>query len=1044
MEDITDLETYVNVRGFLDQRIEAGELVPGSTVALAGDLRPSTDGPQHSILKAVARAGSDAGMRVRNCGRIPTPALAAFALPRGWVSVMVTGSHIPFDRNGIKFMGAQGEVLKEDEPAILAAVERVRSVEYRRPREDSLFDDAGRFAAPAPALPPASDDAYQAYLHRYVGAFGSEALVGCNVAVYQHSAVGRDLLVEILSALGANVQAVGRSDTFVAIDTEAVAAGQLDVAQALADEARHSLGRLDALVSTDGDSDRPLVFGLDDRGTVQQVPGDLLGLLTAQALGADAAAVPVSSTDVIERVLDGVHVVRTRIGSPYVISAMNSLSGERRVGWEANGGFLLGSEIATDTGTLAPLPTRDAVLPIVMLVRLAKERGVSVLGLVSELPPRFSASGLLDEVERQRSAAVLERLGSEDDELWARHLGRFGDVEAVDRTDGLRIRFASADVVHLRPSGNAPQLRVYALADSKTRAQALLREMLGRDGEGGIVRELLADVDEARFVQRVLRNIEVGRSLWSRADRPALIGTVSGTAAARTLWQRHLARATDTFGGCPRVSLHEDLPVGQAFGLLLMWQRIRPRLGPDDGALVTFVFGDGTRASPLTEAEAGQKPAIASFVRAPSEPGQFLPTALVAMQQFAPVERFLRASGFRGVVVKWGDEIQIPSLDLTGSDPRFADADVVRFVSMQVMTEADAASKDWVGLDADGRVIAFIPRRPLAAMRRLADRGLVQRRGEALIGGVNLGSIAVSRVLLDALLDEFTDDIADASADRKARPDLDPQLFTALTIAAYEDVEQRAEQWHHAQADSPAVARLAQRTPDLFERLIRVVERFGREHGRRPKLVALDFGTQYWADIGEHPRMRAVFMSLREEGARGQIARALAGIPEPADAQGNRLVGDCQLGADVSVTNSVLVDVSIERGTIDGSVLLGTHSRDVTSDRAFDVLSVAPTLELRPNAGAYKVVSSVPVVVEEGHRQTTVFAQGTSHQLRVDERADLRDKEHVYESDALGNPVSFGALHRKVLAEDAERLEELRAEARGEVAAAIRTPEDPT
>ncbi|WP_425453675.1 hypothetical protein [Marinomonas pollencensis] len=35
------------------------------------------------------------------------------------------------------------------------------------------------------------------------------------------------------------------------------------------------------------------------------------------------------------------------------------------------------------------------------------------------------------------------------------------DVVAMDETDGLRMILNTGDIVHLRPSGNAPELRCY-------------------------------------------------------------------------------------------------------------------------------------------------------------------------------------------------------------------------------------------------------------------------------------------------------------------------------------------------------------------------------------------------------------------------------------------------------------------------------------------------------------------------------------------------------------------------------------------------------
>jgi phosphomannomutase len=55
-----------------------------------------------------------------------------------------------------------------------------------------------------------------------------------------------------------------------------------------------------------------------------------------------------------------------------------------------------------------------------------------------------------------------------------------GAVAAVDTTDGLRVTFADGDIVHLRPSGNAPELRCYAEAGDAATAARLCQECLAR------------------------------------------------------------------------------------------------------------------------------------------------------------------------------------------------------------------------------------------------------------------------------------------------------------------------------------------------------------------------------------------------------------------------------------------------------------------------------------------------------------------------------------------------------------------------------------
>ena len=51
--------------------------------------------------------------------------------------------------------------------------------------------------------------------------------------------------------------------------------------------------------------------------------------------------------------------------------------------------------------------------------------------------------------------------------------------QEVDHTDGLRVTFEGGAVVHLRPSGNAPEFRCYTEATSPQAAQSLLDTHLG-------------------------------------------------------------------------------------------------------------------------------------------------------------------------------------------------------------------------------------------------------------------------------------------------------------------------------------------------------------------------------------------------------------------------------------------------------------------------------------------------------------------------------------------------------------------------------------
>ncbi|POF63004.1 phosphomannomutase [Novacetimonas maltaceti] len=453
---MTDAVCFAYTVGYLKHLATLGEFAPGTQVAVAGDLRPSTP----RILRACAAAiESMRGVPVF-CGFVPTPALCLHAFARGIPSLMVTGSHIPADRNGIKFNRARGEFLKTDEAAM-----REQDVELPQ----GWFDTDGALAKQVEL--PAVTDVVPDYVARYRDFFGPDALSGLTLGVYQHSAVGRDVLMLVVEALGAKAVPLGRSDTFMPVDTEAVRPEDATLARDWA-----AGGTLDAILTTDGDSDRPLLA--DRHGN--WLRGDVLGILAARFLNAVAVTTPVSSNTALEQAGFARDIRRTRIGSPFVVAAMTEAAEAGlvpSVGYEANGGFLLASEVRHEGRTLAALPTRDSVLPMLCALVAARRAGTDLGGLVATLPPRFTLSDRLVEMPTAQSKARIAAL-ADNPAAGAAALGLVdacGDLSHVDTTDGLRMTFANGEIVHLRPSGNAPELRVYVEADSPERAAGLLK-----------------------------------------------------------------------------------------------------------------------------------------------------------------------------------------------------------------------------------------------------------------------------------------------------------------------------------------------------------------------------------------------------------------------------------------------------------------------------------------------------------------------------------------------------------------------------------------
>lgn len=527
LRDLSQLEVFINAMAELEylQSLprEAGGIVRGEEFYFAYDLRPSSSRfvegqPRRGELaQAIEYAIHVSAMKPVNLGRIPTPALMHYAVSRGRGSIMATGSHIPFDRNGYKTNTSRGELLKHHEAPINAKVRELREKIYRGRFADSPFDRDGLFKDGHRELSAENSAAAEAYLQRYLQFFGDRCLDGLRLLAFQHSAVGRDLLVQILSALGAEVFVIGRSEAFVPIDTENIDAAQLASIQAMYREAVAQHGRIDAVVSTDGDSDRPLILGVEEgESALRFFSGDLVGMITADYLCADAAVVPISCNDAIDRGnLKDILEPKTRIGSPYVIAGMEQARahGKQAVcGWEANGGFLTGSDIVRNGKVLTALPTRDAVLPIVSVLCSARERGIGMIDLFARLPKRYSRAALLKQFPRAVSQQIIGSFSPEDPDIsdvvfqpgsirvrsndggqyasdgselqrlqqvqqdlerfFPAVLG-FGPITGINFVDGVRILFGNGDVAHLRPSGNADELRIYAVADTQARADAI-------------------------------------------------------------------------------------------------------------------------------------------------------------------------------------------------------------------------------------------------------------------------------------------------------------------------------------------------------------------------------------------------------------------------------------------------------------------------------------------------------------------------------------------------------------------------------------------
>ena len=111
---------------------------------------------------------------------------------------------------------------------------------------------------------------------------------------------------------------------------------------------------------------------------------------------------------------------------------------------------------------------------------MAKEIGCKVSELSRRLPARFTASDRLQSFPTETSQKILLDLTQSASAVDQLLNGLCGKPTGFDQTDGLRIFLENNEIVHFRPSGNAPELRCYTESDSQERAERLVGECLIR------------------------------------------------------------------------------------------------------------------------------------------------------------------------------------------------------------------------------------------------------------------------------------------------------------------------------------------------------------------------------------------------------------------------------------------------------------------------------------------------------------------------------------------------------------------------------------
>lgn len=407
-------------RAFTKYLAEKGILGP---IAVGMDPRTSSPRIKADIFEGLATAD----VELFDEGATPIPSL-------NWLlkttpikaAIMVTGSHISPELNGVKFYAHEEEVLREDQDSI----EKI----YRKIK--------GRVKAYDANFQVNVDTRAQRGYSDMLFSLAKKKLPKWKVALDCANGAQSVVMPYLLERLGMEVVEVNCEPhkDFIARDTDTDDQAMLDdIKKAVVNK------KCDFGLAFDGDGDRS-VF-IDEKGNF--VKGEYTCTLVAKHAAGNSVVTTIAASQVIDTI--GKKIYRTRVGSPYVVGKMKETN--TKFGFEQNGGAI-SSEI---------MYTRDGGALAMKVFNIFGDFKGSFSKLIKTLPEYHMARTKI-EYEWELKDHILEEA--------KKHF----KGQSVDETDGLKIWIDDNTWILFRSSQNAPEFRVFAESKSKRTSDKLMKD----------------------------------------------------------------------------------------------------------------------------------------------------------------------------------------------------------------------------------------------------------------------------------------------------------------------------------------------------------------------------------------------------------------------------------------------------------------------------------------------------------------------------------------------------------------------------------------
>jgi len=405
-----------------------GTYLEGGRVVVARDTRTSGDMIKHSMLAGLLSAGCSI-VDIHIC---PTPTasvmITQLAADGG---VVITGSHNPIEWNALKFMGADGICISEDEGR------RLLDIYYRG--EFRAVDWSGLKEVEE------NRSALDIHIDRILSKVDVKLIRSreFKVALDSCNGAGSVITPRLLEQLGCQVTRVHCTpDGLFPHNPEPTFEHLEDLCQTVSD------GNFDVGFAQDADADRLAI--IDEAG---RYLGEEYSLALAAMHILSTTPGPVAANLSTSRMLDDVAarykstVIRTKVGEANVAAAMKAANCV--LGGEGNGGVI-------DPRTCH---TRDSLTGMALVLELLALKRKPISAVASELPA-YAITKKKFNCQRGKVTRILSAVK-----------GAAAGAR-INELDGIRLDWPDR-WVHVRPSNTEPAVRVIAEAPSAADADAL-------------------------------------------------------------------------------------------------------------------------------------------------------------------------------------------------------------------------------------------------------------------------------------------------------------------------------------------------------------------------------------------------------------------------------------------------------------------------------------------------------------------------------------------------------------------------------------------